>query len=153
LFVAGLETSLLEMRRVGWTALLVAVVGMLCPFLLGLGASSLLLPEAPANVHIFVGAILTATSVGITARVFRDLGQMHRPEAKVILGAAVLDDILGLVVLAVVSGLVLKGTIQLAAIAEITFKALLFLGGSLAAGIWIVPRVFRRMAALDIENL
>lgn len=153
LFLVGLETSVHEMRKVGRAAFLVAVVGVVCPFLLGLAAMELLMPDAPLQKDIFIGAILTATSVGITARVFRDLRQSHRTEAKIILGAAVIDDVLGLIVLAVVSGLVVTGTISLWSVTAITLKSTLFLAGSIGLGLWVTPRLVRRMARLEIENL
>src|SRR2546427_10676903 len=111
MFLVGLETSVNEMRRVGRTALLVAALGVVAPFLLGLGAMALLQPEAPLGTRLFISGILTATSVGITARVLRDLQQTYRTEAKIILGAAAIDDVLGLLVLAVASALVATGTI------------------------------------------
>ena len=153
LFLVGLETSVHEMKKVGLTATLVAVVGVVCPFLLALGAMAVLMPEAPLEKDIFIGAIFTATSVGITARVFRDLRQAHRIEAKIILGAAVIDDVLGLIILAVVSGLVVSGTISLATLGAITVKSVLFLAGSIGIGAWIMPRLVKRMARLEIENL
>jgi len=153
LFLVGLETDIGEMKKVGWPSFLVAVVGVVAPFLLGLGAMALLMPEAPLQKDIFIGAILTATSVGITARVFRDLRQAHRTEARIILGAAVIDDVLGLLILAVVSALVVTGTISLVSISWITLKAVVFLVGSISVGLWLAPRLVRRIARLKIENL
>lgn len=153
LFLVGLETSLSEMRKVGWTSFWVASLGVVAPFLLGLGAMAILMPDAPLAKGIFVGAILTATSVGITARVFRDLKQSHRTEAKIILGAAVIDDVMGLIILAVVSGLVVTGTISLLSASLTTLKATAFLAGSIGLGVWIAPRLVRRVARLEIENI
>jgi Kef-type K+ transport system membrane component KefB len=152
LFLVGLETSVREMRRVGATATMVAIVGVVVPFLLGILVTRVLTPEASLQKDIFIGAILTATSVGITARVFRDLGQSHRDEAKVILGAAVIDDVLGLIILAVVSGLVVTGTISLGAVSLITLKAVVFLAGSIGLGVWITPRIVRRLARSELES-
>src|SRR5207253_1908491 len=104
LFEVGLESTVGQMRRVGLPSLLVALLGVVTPFSLGYLAARALLPAQGGYVHAFVGATLTATSVGITARVLKDLGYAARPEARVILGAAVIDDVLGLVILAVVSG-------------------------------------------------
>ncbi|HEX6104555.1 MAG TPA: cation:proton antiporter, partial [Gemmatimonadales bacterium] len=109
LFEIGLETDLREMFRVGPAALAVAVVGIALPFAFGYaywryaphfasGTGDLV------TAAIFIGATLTATSVGITARVLSDLGRMRTPEARIIIGAAVIDDVLGLVILSVVSG-------------------------------------------------
>jgi Kef-type K+ transport system membrane component KefB len=106
LFEVGLESTVRDMLKVGWTSLLVAVIGVVTPFALGWGAGALLLPQYGIYVHVFLGATLTATSVGITARVLKDLGQSQSPTARVILGAAVIDDVLGLVILAVVGGVI-----------------------------------------------
>ena len=152
LFLVGLETSVSEMRKVGRTAFLVAVVGIVAPFVLGFGAMSFLDSSAPLEKSLFVGVILVATSVGITARIFRDLKQEHRAEAKIILGAAVIDDVLGLLFLAVLSGFVVTGSIHLPGVALITLKTLLFLSGSIGIGIWMTPKLVRLMARLDIEN-
>jgi len=113
LFEIGLETDLKEMARVGGTALSVALVGVVLPFALGFGYWYIFNPSIGAHpagiqfwvVAIFVGATLTATSVGITARVLSDLNRMHTSEARIIIGAAVIDDVMGIVILAVVSGL------------------------------------------------
>ena len=118
------------------------------PFALGWGVTAWLLPEAPGLVAVFVGATLTATSVGITARVLKDLGVMRRPEAETILGAAVIDDVLGLMVLAVVSGLVQAASgggpaPSAGAIGWIFLKSLLFLGLTIGAGHWLSEPIVR----------
>ena len=104
LFEVGLESTVGQMLQVGRSALLVALLGVAAPFALAWGVGAWLLPAASSYVHAFLGATLTATSVGITARVLTDLGQSQSGEARVILGAAVIDDVLGLVILAVVGG-------------------------------------------------
>ena len=106
LFEVGLESTVRDMMKVGLPSLFVAILGVVTPFLLGWGVGVLLLPEHSIYVHMFLGATLTATSVGITARVLQDLGRSRSSEARVILGAAVIDDILGLVILAVVVGII-----------------------------------------------
>lgn len=106
LFEVGLETAVGEMAKVGRTAFAVAVVGVLVPLGLGYGVAAFELPAATWHTHLFVGAILTATSVGITARVLKDMGAIASLEGRIILGAAVIDDVLGLVVLAVVKGVI-----------------------------------------------
>ena len=153
LFLVGLETSLVEMREVGWSAALVGILGVVLPLGLGLGVTSLLLKESSFSVHLFIGGILTATSVGITARVLRDLGQMNRPESKIILGAAVIDDVLGLLVLAIVTALVVTGSVSFGGIAEITLKAVVFLVGSIGLGMWLTPWTVRKLARLELDNL
>jgi Kef-type K+ transport system membrane component KefB len=139
LFDVGLEADLRALVRVGATAVLVAAIGVITPFVLGWGTAHWLLPEAPRLAHLFVGATLTATSVGITARVLKDLGSLQSREGQVILGAAVLDDTLGLVVLAVITGLVAAtgtGGPELSglAVVGIVLKALVFLGITVGLG-------------------
>lgn len=153
LFMVGLEISLVEMRRVGKYATYVAVLGIVLPMALGMGAMKLLHPDNPLAVDLFVGGILTATSVGITARVLRDIGRETTEEARIILGAAVIDDVLCLIVLAVVSGLAVTGTISFASIALTTGKAALFLVVSLGVGIWLTPKLVRNLAAFGVHNL
>lgn len=147
LFEVGLESTVDEMMKVGASSLLVAVLGVVAPFALGWGVGALMLPDHSAYVHAFLGATLTATSVGITARVLKDLGRSTTAEAKIILGAAVIDDVLGLVILAVVSGVIAAAgsgqafTLDQAGI--ILLKAALFLFGALAIGVKLSPRLFR----------
>jgi Kef-type K+ transport system membrane component KefB len=153
LFMVGLEISLVEMKRVGKYATYVAVLGIVLPMVLGMGVMKLLHPDNPLAVDLFVGGILTATSVGITARVLRDLGRDNTEEARIILGAAVIDDVLCLIVLAVVSGLAVTGTISVSSIAITTGKAALFLVASLGIGIWLTPKLVRRLTAFGVSNL
>lgn len=153
LFMVGLEISLVEMKRVGKYATYVAVLGIVLPMVLGMGVMKLLHPNNPLAVDLFVGGILTATSVGITARVLRDLGRENTEEARIILGAAVIDDVLCLIVLAVVSGLAVTGTISVASIAVTTGKAALFLVAALGIGIWLTPKLVRRLASFGVSNL
>ena len=127
LFMVGLESRVDEMLQVGPRALSVAVIGVVAPFLLGLASTYWLLPEAEMPAHLFLAAILCATSVGITARVFKDLGKLAIKEAKIILGAAVIDDVLGLVILAVVSGIVVSGGIQFWEVLRISLLSFVFL--------------------------
>jgi Kef-type K+ transport system membrane component KefB len=106
LFEVGLESTVGQMLRVGASALLVATLGVAAPFALGWGVGAWLLPEQGSYVHALLGATLTATSVGITARVLKDLGRSQSNEARIVLGAAVIDDVRGLVILAVVTGVI-----------------------------------------------
>src|SRR5260370_9498469 len=141
------------MKRVGKPAAIVAVLGIVVPMILGLATMKLLRPDNPLAADLFIGGILTATSVGITARVLRDLGRDRTEEARIILGAAVIDDVLCLIVLAVVSGLAVTGTISIASIAITTGKAALFLVASLGIGIWLTPKLVRRLATAGVQNL
>lgn len=146
LFEVGLESTVGQMLKVGVSALLVAVVGVATPFALGYAAVRVLLPDHSSYVALFIGATLTATSVGITARVLKDLGRSQAPEARIILGAAVIDDVLGLVILAVVTGIIgaadRGGELALSEVALTLGKALAFLVGSLVLGVWLSPRMF-----------
>jgi len=135
LFEVGLESDLKEMMEVGWSSLLVAIVGVVVPFFLGWGVSAWFIPAEPQLVHIFIGATLCATSVGITARVFQDLGKLATREARIILGAAVIDDVLGLLVLAIVSGAIRAastgGVLSVLDVSLIALKSLVFLIGAI----------------------
>src|SRR5437016_10492935 len=144
LFEVGLESTVGDMLKVGGRSLLVAVLGVVTPWVLGWGVGAVLLPDASPYVHAFLGATLTATSVGITARVLKDLGRAQSPEARIILGAAVIDDVLGLVILAVVAGVITSAErgsgISYGAVAAILAKAVVFLGGALVLGVAVWPR-------------
>jgi len=146
LFQVGLESSVPQMLNVGVSSLLVATLGVVGPFLLGWGVGVWLLPEESVYAHIFLGATLTATSVGITARVLKDLGVSGSKEARIILGAAVIDDVQGLVILAVVTGVIAAANVgaklSFVALAIVVLKACLFLVGSLALGSYLSPRLF-----------
>jgi Na+:H+ antiporter len=152
LFEVGLESTVRDMFKVGLPSLLVAVLGVIAPFALGWGVSAWLLPDRGPYVHAFLGATLTATSVGITARVLQDLGRSRSPEARVILGAAVLDDVLGLVILAVVSGVITSAdrgeAMSYGAIGVVLGTAIAFLFTALALGLALSRRIFYLAARL-----
>ncbi len=151
-FMVGLHSSVSEMRAVGPRASLVAIVGVFVPFVLGLTLSAGMLPEGGMPIHLFVAATLCATSVGITGRVFQDLGQIETPEARVILGAAVIDDVLGLLLLAVVVGIAATGGVDLGEVAWIAFVSVLFLGSVLLFGERIARSAARRFEGLDRQQ-
>jgi Kef-type K+ transport system membrane component KefB len=155
LFQVGLESSVREMSKVASRAGAVAVLGVIFPSILGIGASRLLLPEAPMPVHVFIGATMCATSVGITASVLKDAGALGTEEAKIILGAAVIDDVLGLIVLAVVSAVAMTGggMPELGTLARIAGTALAFVAGALAIGLWAFRRVYRVAAVLRAPHV
>ncbi len=153
LFEVGLESNLGEMLEVGWSSLLVAVAGVIAPFFLGWGAAAYFIPDEARLGHIFIGATLCATSVGITARVLKDLGKLNTRVARIILGAAVIDDVLGLIILAVVQGAIqatAAGTsLSLASIGIITLKAVGFLVAALVVGKFVLPHIFRGAGKLE----
>ena len=125
LFEVGLESDLSRLLKAGPQAVLVAVVGVVVPFAVGFGLMHWL--GHPGLVAVFVGATLTATSVGITARVLADLGRLQDPAASVVLGAAVVDDILGLITLAVVTGIAATGRVSPGGVTFLVVKSVVFL--------------------------
>jgi len=146
----GLETRLADLVKVGGRAFAVGSVGIVVPFALGAFlVGPLLLPGQSQNTYLFLGATLAATSVGITGRVFRDLGKLGTPAARIVLGAAVIDDVLGLVILAVVSSLVQVGSVTAGQVSWIILQAVLFLAGSIWIGRLIAPHSSRWLARLD----
>lgn len=146
----GLETRLADLVRVGGRATAVGVVGIALPFLFGAFlVGPWLLPGLSQNTYLFLGATLSATSVGITGRVFRDLGRLDLPAARIVLGAAVIDDVLGLVILAVVTSLVQAGSVSVGEVGWIIVEAVLFLAGSIWLGRKIAPHSSRWLARLD----
>jgi Kef-type K+ transport system membrane component KefB len=152
LFEVGLDVSVRDLFAVGPSSLLVAVIGTTSSLAIGTGTAALLMPGAPTAVHVFLGAAITATSVGITARVLKDIGASRSGEAQIILGAAVVDDVLALVVLGAVTGWV--GTGQGAAafratpIVALVTKTVGFLVLAIVLGVRLTPTWFRQAARL-----
>lgn len=158
LFEVGLEERVQELLSVGVSSLLVAVIGVAVPMALGYGVGVTMLPEAPPLLHLFLGATLAATSVGITARVLKDLGKTHTKEARIVLGAAVIDDVLGLIVLAVVTGLISAANagqqgMSLGAIGIILLKAVGFLVGALVVGTLVARPIMILMSHLRVRGV
>jgi Kef-type K+ transport system membrane component KefB len=142
LFRVGLEVRASELLKVGPTALLVASSGVVVPFIMG--GAIMMLWHAGLNEAIFVGASMVATSVGITAQVLSAKGLLHEVSSKVILAAAVIDDVLGLLVLAVVSSLT-RGTVD---VLQLSLTAVLAAGFTVIVAKWgsramgrVLPRV------------
>jgi Kef-type K+ transport system membrane component KefB len=161
LFEIGLETDLKEMFRVGTSSAIVAAIGVLLPFALGFAYWYMADPAVGARppgvshimVAIFVGATLTATSVGITARVLTDLRLMHRAESRIIIGAAVIDDVLGLVILAVVSGLAAGAAFSLLGIGRTFVVAVGFLVLAVILGNLLAPRLFALVDRMRVRGV
>ncbi len=150
LFQIGLESNVRSMRRVGARAFWVATIGVAAPFVLGTYlVGPVLLPGLSQAAYLFLGAALTATSVGITGRVFRDAGVLQRPEAQIVLGAAVMDDVMGLVILAVVSSIASEGAIDAAGLGMTVVQAFGFLAGALLVGQVAAPWLSRAFAAIS----
>jgi Kef-type K+ transport system membrane component KefB len=150
LFLVGIETSVDEMRKVGPNSSRVAVIGVLLPFVLGMVASWLLLEDAELHTSMFLGATLAATSVGITAMVLQEMKMEKTEIAHIILGAAVIDDILGLLMLAIISGIVITGSIDLVHISITVIIATLFLAATIYIGPYFIRLFVRLFCRLDI---
>ena len=133
LFEIGLESDLRELQKVGTTAAVVAVVGVIAPFVGGTVGLILIfgMPTIPA---VFAGAALTATSIGITSKVLSELGQLKSTEGQIIVGAAVIDDVLGIIVLAVVASLAKTGEVDVTNLVYLIISATAFLLGSIFLG-------------------
>jgi len=150
LFMVGLDMSLGELEESGPEAIRVAILGVIAPFLLGLASVELLLPDTPMTSSLFIAATLCATSVGITARVLKDMGRGRSDEAHVILGAAVVDDVLGLILLSIVSGIAVAGGVEAMGVIKTILLAVLFLGGAVLLGPYLVRAMVRLLATLDL---
>jgi Kef-type K+ transport system membrane component KefB len=159
LFEIGLETDLHAMARVGTAAMSVAVIGVVLPFALGFlywmsplhGYEHTL--ADPVTTAIFVAATLTATSVGISARVLTDLKCLHTVEARLVLGAAVIDDVLGLVILGVVSGVAAGAGASVLGVARTLAVAVGFVVVVVAVGLAVAPRLFGLVDRMRVRGV
>jgi Kef-type K+ transport system membrane component KefB len=156
LFEVGLGTSVEKMMAVGASSFLVALLGVITPMMLGYFVSSWFFPGHHPLTHWFVGATLTATSVGITARVLSDMKRTDTREGRIILGAAVIDDVMGLVVLAVVVGIIEAANRGAAfepmAAVWVVIRALLFLVGAVVVGRWLAKHALGLATRLKGES-
>ena len=143
LFQVGLEMDLGEMAKVGKPALLVALIGIMVPFAAGFGVACAF--GESGKISLFIGAALTATSVGITARVLGDLRVLSLRESRIVLGAAVADDVLGLIILTVVVKVVTEGSISVGVIFKTIGLAVGFLVITGLLAIYIIPKAFTRI--------
>lgn len=148
LLSVGMEMDLGELTKVGRASMLVATVGVVAPMALGFGVMRTML-DADFNTALFVGAALTATSVGITARVFGDLRALATTEARVVLGAAVADDVMGLVVLTVVVRLVTEGSVSALSVLGIIGVAIAFLVVGAGLGLRLADPIFSGVSRLS----
>ena len=133
LFEIGLESDLRELKEVGYQAAIVAVVGVVAPFATGT-VGLMFFFNVTAIPAIFAGAALTATSIGITSKVLSELGHLKSKEGQIIVGAAVIDDVLGIIVLAVVASLAKTGEVDIFNVIYLIFSASVFLIGSILLG-------------------
>ena len=157
LFEVGVESTVRQMLGVGLTAVLVALLGDAVSFALGWGIGAWLLPGAGSYAHAFLGATICATSVGITARVLQDLGASRSREARIILGAAIVDDVLSLVLMGAVVGAIAGAAegipFSVTAVAKSTGASVAFLAGALIVGTTIAPRLFSMASLLQVRGV
>jgi Kef-type K+ transport system membrane component KefB len=151
LFEVGLETDLSELLKVGLPALAVAMAGMVLPFLGGFFVTRIL--GFPSLTAIFVGSALTATSIGITARVLSELKLLPTREGQIILGAAVVDDVLGLVVLSVVSRIAETGHVEIGIAARAAGLSIGFLAIALALGLPLSKPLIRVVGRANVRGV
>ena len=150
LFLIGLETDLKKLMNVGGSATAVAIVGVVLPLAGGFALGQLL--DFPVIVSIFLGAALTATSVGITARVLSDLGHLQDDESQVILGAAVVDDIIGLVLLTLVGTLAAGGALTFLGVGKIVLVAFGFVLLAIVLGSRLAPMLIRAIDGIEMNR-
>jgi Kef-type K+ transport system membrane component KefB len=148
LFLIGLETDINRLLSVGGASMSVALAGVVLPFAAGYGVGIWL--DYPTTVSVFLGAALTATSVGITARVLSDLGHLKTDESQVILGAAVVDDILGLVLLTVITAIAAGEKLTLLGVSRIFGIAFGFVVLALVVGSFLAPRLIAAITRLRV---
>lgn len=157
LFQVGLESDVKKMMAVGSSSFLVALLGVVTPMVLGFFVSRWFFPGHHPLTHWFVGATLTATSVGITARVLTDLGHAASKEGRIILGAAVIDDVMGLIVLAVVAGIIEAAdrgvAFETVSVLWVIGKAVLFLIAAVVVGQWLSKRAFQLATRLKGQGV
>lgn len=150
LFQIGLHTDLRSLARVGSTALMTGAVGVLLPFVGGIVVAQKLGIELLPSVVI--GAALTATSIGISARVLSDLGVLSTPEGQVVIGAAVLDDVVGLIILSVVAGMVAGVEVSLGGVGKTAAIAIGFIVLAIALGSVAIPPLFRLVERVRLSG-
>lgn len=150
LFMVGLESSVEELKRTGRDSLQVAVLGVVVPMALGYAVACFLMPQASYHANLFVAATLSATSIGITARVLADMKKLRTREAQTILGAAMLDDVLGLILLAAVSSIVISGSVDAIVVIRIIVAALLFFLGVAFLGPIIIRKAVHFFRFLEL---
>ncbi|WP_237758941.1 cation:proton antiporter [Legionella birminghamensis] len=150
LFMVGLESSFQELKHTGREAIKVAVIGVIAPIVLGFAIAHWLLPMASYQSDLFVAATLSATSIGITARVLSELKKLKTREAHTILGAAMIDDVLGLMILSIVSSIVINDSIDFVSIMRVIVSAFLFFTATLTIGPWILKKSVKTLDFLEL---
>ena len=149
IFMVGVHISIAQIRSLGHEPLIVAITGIAVPFALGVLTIMLLIPASSLATQLFVGAALSATSIGLTARIFHDMGKLNTREARIIIGAAVIDDVLVLIMLAMIIGIIKNEGINTGEIIRIGILSIAFLGTILIFGEKIAELGIRVFGSLD----
>ncbi len=152
LFEIGLETNVRKIVKVGLSSFLVAGGGIIAPFILGYFTSLYFFPHEGFIAHLFLGSTLCATSVGIKARVFKDMGKLQTIEAEITMGAAVLDDVIVLFILAIVTDIAVKGSVNPFHIMQTSLYSILFLTGAIVMGIKLAPFLGHYTTRMKVES-
>jgi Kef-type K+ transport system membrane component KefB len=151
MFHIGLGTYVIaQLRQVEPDAVRVAIIGALAPMVLGFAVISLLSPDTPQLEHIFIAATLSTTGIAITARLLTRMRQNSSREARVILGAVAIDDVLALVMLAIVSGIALTGSAAFGDIGRTAIRAFLFLVCAFGLGPYFLKFLIGLLRRLDV---
>lgn len=153
LFEIGLESSFGDLLSVGKHGLITALVGVIAPFLIGFFLIGMVVfASSSIQLNLFLGATLAATSTGISVRVFKDLGILRNPACQVVLTASIIDDILGLIILAFVSGLVVAGTLNLVTIGHILISVIIFFVLALLVARKLTPKLIKWVLKISHEE-
>ena len=152
LFEIGLESKLKDLISVGKHGSIAAILGVVLPFALGIGAGELLFPHGDFKLNLFLGATLAATSTGISVRVFKDLGILQNPACQIVLTASIIDDILGLIILSIVSGIVIAGVVSLATIGGLLLSVVLFFVVAIVVASRLNPILIRWLLKINNEE-
>lgn len=152
LYEIGLESRLKDLLSVGKHGAIAAILGVIVPFGLGIVVGVWLFPDAGINVYLFLGATLAATSTGISVRVFKDLGILRNPACQIVLTASIIDDILGLIILSLVSGLVVAGSMNIFTLGNILLNVVIFFFLAFAVASRLTPRLVKWFLKISNEE-
>ena len=152
LYEIGLESRLKDLLSVGKHGAIAAILGVVAPFVLGIAVGVWLFPEAGLNVYLFLGATLAATSTGISVRVFKDLGILRNPACQIVLTASIIDDILGLIILSLVSGLVIAGGMSILTVGSILLNVVIFFILAFVVAQRVTPKLVKWFLRISDEE-
>lgn len=152
LYEIGLESRLKDLLSVGKHGAIAAIIGVVAPFILGLLVGQIFFPEQSYQLNLFLGATLAATSTGISVRVFKDLGILRNPACQIVLTASIIDDILGLIILSMVSGLVIAGSMSIITIGHILVSVVIFFFLAFVVAQRVTPKLIRWFLKISNEE-